>query len=873
MKTNTSNKPNLNLAICVAAISAAFIAYSDAALAAPSGATSRVGLAGASDSSEKLYRGEHHQHKSMKAGERGPKMQHAENARESYGSLATHGPDFLKRPSVLAKNTSAAVLAKGANGILGAQGAVAACDANLYTVSGSALLNAVTGSSTACINDLFNLKGAMAGKVFNEAQMVTIADGLKANAASYNGTNSASTLQLVLFLRAGYFVNWYNSADTGVYGAKMKAAIVPAMDAFVNNGNFGLVNDLHGEVLSEFVTLIDSAGENTHFLSPVIKRLLNSYNSTYNAYWWMRSAVNGTFAVLFRAHQNDDFKALIATDTSIVDTLYNFVNANFAQLGGDNEYLVSNAGRELGRFLQYADTSAIKLAAKSKAKLMIDRSNITGTTASLWVGVGEMIDYFDKKNCSYYNLCDFVARLNKEVLPKAKSCSPTLRLRAQALTDAQMTEACNIVGGEEGYFHKMVASGNIPVANDNNTQLEMVVFNSSADYKRYAGAIYGIDTNNGGMYLEGSPEVVGNQPRFIAYQAEWMLPKFEIWNLTHEYIHYLDGRFDMYGDFGLGMSVKSTWWTEGFAEYVSYSYRNLANSGAKTEAAKATFPLSTIFQNDYSVGQTRVYYWGYLAVRYMFEKQRNKVSKLLGYFRPGNYSGYTSYMNGSAMNTSMDADFKAWLPCVNDATLPGCPSGTGGNVLPIAKFSSTVNNMSAKFVDGSTDSDGTIVSRVWDFGDGIVSTLPNPSHVYATAKTYPVTLTVTDNSGGKATTSQSIVIKADSSLPECPGTAQALDKNCVRSNLSGRAGDYSYMYLYVPAGTKQIRITTSGGTGNADLFVNTLGAWATRDYYNYGSYTSGNNESILVTNPPVGYIYVSLYGQSAYSGVKVKVEY
>ncbi|AZP13771.1 collagenase [Undibacterium parvum] len=959
MKSITFIKPNMSLALCAAAISAAFMSYSNTAVAAPSGATLTTGVSGAAGSSEKLHQAEHHQHKAKKAGERGPKMPHAANARSSYGSLATHGPDFLKRPSGLAKNTSTAVLAKGAKGMQGAQAAAAACDANLYTVSGSALLNAVTSSSVACINDLFNLSGAMAGKVFNEAQMVTIADGFKANAASYNGTNSASTLQLVLFLRAGYYVNWYNSADTGVYGAKMKAAIVPAMDAFVNNGNFGLVNDVHGEVLSEFVTLVDSSSENAHFLTPVVKRLLNSYNPSYNVYWWMRGAVNNVFTVLFRAHQNDDFKALIATDTSIVDTLYNFVNANFAQLGGDNEYLVSNAGRELGRFLQYADTSAAKIAAKPKAKLMIDRSNVTGTTASLWVGVGEMIDYFDKPNCSYYNLCDFVARLDKEVLPKAKSCSPTLRLRAQALTDAQMTEACNIVGAEEGYFHKMVASGNIPVAKDNNTQLEMVVFNSSFDYQRYAGAIYGIDTNNGGMYLEGSPEVVGNQPRFIAYQAEWMLPKFEIWNLTHEYIHYLDGRFDMYGDFDLGMSVKSTWWTEGFAEYVSYSYRNLADTGAQTEAAKATFPLSTIFQNDYSVGQTRVYYWGYLAVRYMFEKQRNKVSNLLAYFRPGNYSGYTSYMNGSAMGSSMDADFKAWLPCVNNATLPGCPTGTGGNALPVANFSSSVSNMAANFVDASTDSDGSIASRVWDFGDGSSSSLANPSHVYATAKTYtvsltvtdnsggksvvsksvvivggtpvnvlpvaqfgnvvsgmtvaftdkstdsdgviasrawtfgdgtsssaanpsktyaaagtyPVTLTVTDNSGGKATISQSIVIQAGTTLPECPGTAQALGKNCVRSNVSAPLGDYSYMYLYVPAGTKQVRITTSGGTGNADLFVSTLGTWATRDYYNYGSYAVGNTEAVTVNNPPSGYMYVSLYGQSAFSGVKVKVEY
>ncbi|PPJ44561.1 peptidase, partial [Rhizobium sp. KAs_5_22] len=84
----------------------------------------------------------------------------------------------------------------------------------------------------------------------------------------------------------------------------------------------------------------------------------------------------------------------------------------------------------------------------------------------------------------------------------------------------------------------------------------------------YAGAIFGIDTNNGGMYLEGDPSAPGNQARFIAYEAEWLRPTFEIWNLTHEYVHYLDGRFDMWGDFQAAMQQKTVWWVEGFAEYL-----------------------------------------------------------------------------------------------------------------------------------------------------------------------------------------------------------------------------------------------------------------------------------------------------------------
>ena len=46
-----------------------------------------------------------------------------------------------------------------------------------------------------------------------------------------------------------------------------------------------------------------------------------------------------------------------------------------------------------------------------------------------------------------------------------------------------------------------------------------------------------MNTDNGGMYLEGSPNVAGNQARFVAYEAEWKQPDFHVWNLQHEYVH------------------------------------------------------------------------------------------------------------------------------------------------------------------------------------------------------------------------------------------------------------------------------------------------------------------------------------------------
>ena len=51
---------------------------------------------------------------------------------------------------------------------------------------------------------------------------------------------------------------------------------------------------------------------------------------------------------------------------------------------------------------------------------------------------------------------------------------------------------------------------------------------------------------------------------------------------------------------------------------------------------------------------------------------------------------------------------------------------------------------------GSKDTDGTIASYNWNFGDGTSSTLASPSHTYTTVGTFTATLVVTDNKGASS---------------------------------------------------------------------------------------------------------------------------
>jgi PKD repeat protein len=62
---------------------------------------------------------------------------------------------------------------------------------------------------------------------------------------------------------------------------------------------------------------------------------------------------------------------------------------------------------------------------------------------------------------------------------------------------------------------------------------------------------------------------------------------------------------------------------------------------------------------------------------------------------------------------------------------------------------------------GSYDPDGTIVSYEWDFGDGNNATGETTTCAYATAGTYTVTLTVTDDEGATGTDTASVNVVAE----------------------------------------------------------------------------------------------------------------
>lgn len=782
-----------------------------------------------------------------------------------YSNPLSPDQDIYPRPSRQLEKAASVDGAPGAEGAAAA-GEEEACDPTQFaSLSGGELVARIKATTIKCLGRLQQLSDSNISATFPESKMMAVANAMAGEAVGYDGTNSSGILNLMTFLHTGYYLKHYNR-PVGVYGPELKTAFRSALDRFSGNANFTLVNDAHGEILTEYMVLIDNAHEVTYKLA-VYKDLYSRYTGIWGSqsnasawanYAWMQRAVDVTFGALSRVHlfEASEMASLAQTDASIVNSLYDFVHRNFAALYSDKYYVVENAALEMVRFLKYG--GAARTESSARIKQLIGRSSpaFGSATAKLWLVSARSVEESDRANCSAYGVCNFRESVIAQVFQPVHTCSPTLKIRAQSMLPSELAETCAQLAGIESYFHDRLRTGKVPVTDDNNAVLELVVYDSRRMYTTYAGVLYSAPTNNGGIYLEGDPARPGNQARFHAYEnvRPEERPKFDIWNLYHEYVHYLDGRFDMYGNYALGTTAKTVWWTEGLAEYMYHDYTKVGSSLAVAEAKLATYPISTIYQNVYGVGDARVYGWGYLAARYMFERQRPSVDSILSYLRPGKYAGYTNFM--TSIGTSNDADFRSWLTCVGTVDAEGC----AGNQLPSVAFRKVSSGLTVQFMDYSTDADGHIASRTWFFSDGTTAKGPRPVKRFAVAGTYEVSLTVEDDNGGKRSTTGTVTVSA---LPSCPDAdVRRFSQDCERSFVTNPGG--AYFYVKVPAGVKQVRLTVSGEAGNADLYVMppNNGPWASQYRFMHKSVMDGSGEAILIDRPAVGDHTVMIHNNS-----------
>ncbi|WP_429162713.1 M4 family metallopeptidase [Aeromonas media] len=115
-------------------------------------------------------------------------------------------------------------------------------------------------------------------------------------------------------------------------------------------------------------------------------------------------------------------------------------------------------------------------------------------------------------------------------------------------------------------------------------------------------------------------------------------------------------------------------------------------------------------------------------------------------------------------------------------------------------------------------------------------------------------------------------VGVNASCGATPQPGNVLQNGVAVTNLTATKGGKLNYTIEVPAGRSQLVVTSSGGSGDADLYVK-FGSVPTSSSYDCRPYKSGNAETCTLNSPKAGTWHVQLSGFSAFSGVSLKASY
>jgi microbial collagenase len=210
-------------------------------------------------------------------------------------------------------------------------------------------------------------------------------------------------------------------------------------------------------------------------------------------------------------------------------------------------------------------------------------------------------------------------------------------------------------------FHR-VSLNDIPLEESNpDDSLIAVIYNSPADYT-YNNFLYGLGTNNGGIYIE-------SWGTFFTYERT---PQESIYTLEdlfrHEFSHYLQGRYmapGMWGQDPIYDNERLSWFEEGGAEFLAGSSRlngiqtrlTMVENIAQNEADRMT--LAEVVNATY--GNWEFYTYGFAFFDYMYKYRMDMLLEMVEFVKTGDGDSFDILMDEIANSDELNDLYQAHM--------------------------------------------------------------------------------------------------------------------------------------------------------------------------------------------------------------------
>ncbi len=435
--------------------------------------------------------------------------------------------------------------------------------ADFAAANGAVFVEMVATSTDSCLDLLWSFDGDVQTAI-SPGNVVLIADAIQMEALDLL-SNAERLRKLCYFYQIAFYHEFYQASvtyDDPTFDAAVQAMVVVGQQPELITANPPV------SLLSQWLVSIDSTNASV-FLIPQIQAVLERYSAdpAHEADYQERlMAYRGLFS-LARQIGNENSAggvnspwysvvppALVAAVGVIaLDTTYT----------EDSEYVVLNALWVLNRmaFLEQATRDAAH-------DILTQAYNLHVPYSGPWLrAVTDLDMQFD--GLLYGGGSLDLVQIREDVMAIAlpnEFLFDQGKLRFVTAIDLDVAKAMyDAIQEVESQFYRK--SGSLePVPGDTNEVLTLVIYGSPQDYWSYQPFLYGLSTNNGGIFIEGWGTLFtyDRTPSQSIYTLEELL--------RHEYTHFLDSRYLITGSFGEAGTLyegnRMVWYNEGLAEYL-----------------------------------------------------------------------------------------------------------------------------------------------------------------------------------------------------------------------------------------------------------------------------------------------------------------
>ncbi|MER5929422.1 collagenase [Streptomyces sp. NPDC002054] len=516
-----------------------------------------------------------------------------------------------------------------------------------------------------CLRNIIWTWDARLAPLMSDAHVQAVSRRISSLAASHDGSNSSHLEEMFTYLHAVVYHD-FSRGEIDVTDAPTVEAMRKAVADFGSAARTFDVTPSNARTLREALYAASGPGLRQHQLG-LIKKVLATmgpdHPATHHDTAWAGAALAAlsvNYLGVYPGNQDTAFHTAAAGDASYRAAFKAL--AGYTHLKGtSNAWVVRDGLSEYGRFGQIQGLK--EPVAADLGGLLGQVKSDWGGGSQQWAALVSWLNFYEA--CKPYGVCK--EDIEREIFPYTYTYdNGAIKVRT-GLPQATVDKLYYASKQVKAQYHRVLGTEQ-PLAGDPNTSLNIVLYASRADYENYHPILTGMDTNNGGIYIERGATFYTYERR-VPQDSSLTLEEL----FRHEYTHYLNGRYAVPGFFGEGPwyeGDRTTAMDEGTAEFFDGATRDngiavrkslVKSIIADTSGGGPRMNVEQILNATYEGDGFRFYSYAGTFFEFLWAEKPSLLREMYTHLRNNDVAQYDAWRHRLGADTYLQRDYDRFL--------------------------------------------------------------------------------------------------------------------------------------------------------------------------------------------------------------------